>query len=157
MKAKDIMSPVSDFLSPDMSLREAVIAIRNSKRSHGLSVKGMLVLDAKRNMVGILSIKDIMGAVIPPYLSPDLSLFSWDNMLEQMTDKFKHKKVSDIMAKNVFTVGPETPLMVCVDYMIKKKLQRIPVVGEEKNILGIVYIRDLYEIIAKILTKEGEK
>ncbi|MDH3349574.1 MAG: CBS domain-containing protein [Desulfobulbaceae bacterium] len=157
MKAKDIMSPIGDFLSPDMTLHEAVIAIRKCKRSHGLSVKGMLVLDNNKNVVGILSIKDIMGAVIPPYLSPDLSLFSWDNMLEQMTDKCRNKKISDIMAREVFTVGQETPLMVCVDFMIKKKLQRIPVMDDNKNILGMVYIRDLYEIIANILIKEENK
>lgn len=87
------MEPVDEYLSPETPLREAVIRMSRCKRHHGLSVKGMLVLNKQKQLVGMLSIKDIMGAVIPTYLSPDLSVFSWDNMLEQMTERCKGKKL----------------------------------------------------------------
>lgn len=150
------MSPIETYLSPDMPMCEAVIRMRNVKRHHGLPIKGMLVKDVDGKIVGMLSIKDIMGAVIPSYLSTDLSIFSWENMLEQMTSRAKNKVVGDIMTKEVVTISSEAPLMVCVDLMIKKALQRLPVTDADKKIVGIVYIRDIYDFIANILT-EGEK
>jgi len=156
MKAIDMMSPIEDYLSPDMPICEAVIHMRNLKRHHGLSLKGMLVKNKQGNIEGIVSIKDIMRAVIPDYLSPDLSIFSWENMLEQMTNRAKDKAVGDIMIKDVVTIDSEAPLMVCADIMIKKGLQRLPVTTENGDIVGMVYIRDIYDFIADILTK-GEK
>lgn len=155
MKAKDLMEPVDEYLSPETPLREAVIRMSRCKRHHGLSVKGMLVLNKQKQLVGMLSIKDIMGAVIPTYLSPDLSVFSWDNMLEQMTERCKGKKVGDVMVTKLYTITGEATLMMCVDLMIRKSLQRLPVLDKDKNILGMVYIRDLYDFIANILTEGG--
>ena len=141
-------------MTPDMPLREAVLRLRGTKRRHGLSVKGMIVLDENKNIVGMLSIKDIMRAVIPFYLSADLSAFSWENMLEQMTYKCRGKKVGDVMIAKVITISAEASLMACVDIMIKKGLQRLPVVNENKKLIGMIYIRDLYDLIANILTAE---
>ncbi len=156
MKARDVMSPIEAYLSPNMPICEAVIRMRNVKRHHGLPIKGMLVKNDKGDVVGILSIKDIMQAVIPSYLSPDLSMFSWDHMLEQMTDRAKDKVVGDIMTKDIITIDSEAALMVCADLMIKKGLQRLPVTDQNGTITGIVYMRDIYDFIADILTK-GEK
>jgi len=155
MKAKDVMTPIEEYLSPEMPICNAVIRMRHVKRQHGLSIKGMLVKNEQGAVVGMVSIKDIMGAVIPTYLSPDLSIFSWDNMLEQMTNRVKDKVVGDIMVKDVVTIDSEVPLMVCTDLMIKKGLQRLPVTDEKKEVIGMVYIRDIYDIIADFLT-EGE-
>jgi CBS domain-containing protein len=156
MKAKDVMSPIQGYLSPDMPICEAVIRMRNIKRQHGLSIKGMLVKNEQGAVMGMVSIKDIMRAVIPSYLSPDLSIFSWENMLEDMTNRVKDKVVGDIMVKDVVTIDSEVPLMVCTDLMIKKGLQRLPVTDANKKVIGMVYIRDIYDIIADFLT-EGEK
>ena len=156
MKAKDIMSPIEDYLFPEMPICEAVIRMRKVKRHHGLSIKGMLVKSSLGTIVGIVSIKDIMRAVIPVYLSTDLSIFSWDNMLEDMTNRAKEKVVSDIMVRDVVTIDSDASLMACVDLMITKGLQRLPVTDKEDAIIGMVYIRDTYNFIADILT-QGEK
>ncbi|WP_456387486.1 CBS domain-containing protein [Desulfolithobacter sp.] len=155
MKARDIMVTIRDYLDPDTTLREAVLRMRSSKRHHGLAVKGMLVRDRQNNkVVGMLSIKDIMRAVIPPYLTVDLSVFSWDNMLEDMTRRAREKTVADVMTKEVISVADDAPLMVCVDIMIRKGLQRLPVKNKDGEIVGMVYIRDVYNLIADILVKE---
>jgi len=156
MKAKDVMTPIEEYLSPEMPICKAVIRMRNVKRQHGLSIKGMLVKNEQGAVVGMVSIKDIMRAVIPSYLSPDLSIFSWENMLEQMTGRVKDKVVGDIMVKDVVTIDSDVPLMVCTDLMIKKGLQRLPVIDADNEVVGMVYIRDVYDIIADFLTK-GEK
>ncbi|HEB70162.1 MAG TPA: CBS domain-containing protein [Desulfobulbus sp.] len=154
MKARDVMSPIEAYLSTDMPICEAVIRMRNVKRQHGLPIKGMLVKNGKGEIVGILSIKDIIRAVIPSYLSPDISLFSWEHMLEQMTDRAKNKVVGEIMTKDIVTINSEAALMVCADLMVKKGLQRLPVTEENGQIIGMVYMRDIYDFIADLLTRE---
>jgi len=157
MKAKDLMTPIEDYLAPGMSLCEAVTKMRGIKRPHGLSIKGMLVKDDKGKVVGIVSIKDILRAVIPFYLSTDLAIFSWDNMLEEMTKRASHKTVADIMVKEVITIDADDSLMACTDLMIKKGLQRLPVTDENGEIIGMVYIRDIFDIVADYLIKGGAK
>ncbi len=157
MKAKDLMSPVLQYLAPEMTLCEAVTTMRTIKRSHGLPIKGMLVKNEQGQLAGILSIKDILAAVIPSYLSPDISIFSWENMLEEMTARAADKKVADIMVKTVVSIDAEAPLMECADLMIKKGVQRLPVTDDDGDILGIVYIRDIFDIVADYLSKGGKK
>lgn len=57
------------------------------------------------------------------------------------------------MVTKLYTITGEATLMMCVDLMIRKSLQRLPVLDKDKNILGMVYIRDLYDFIANILTE----
>ena len=147
------MTPIEEYLTTDMSIREAVTRMRNVKRHHGLPIKGMLVKDEQGNIVGMLSNKDIMRSAIPTYLSPDLSIFSWENMLEQMINRAKDKVVGDIMVKDIVTIDSEVPLMVCADLMIKKQLQRLPVTNENKEIIGMVYMRDIYDFMVDTMEK----
>ncbi len=157
MKAKDLMAPIEEYLSPEMSLCAAVTRMRGLKRIHGLPLKGMLVKNEQNKVVGMVSIKDILRAVIPTYLSPDLSIFSWDNMLEQMSNRASEKVVGDIMVKKLVTIDSEVPLMVCTDLMIKKGLQRLPVTDENDEIIGMVYIRDIFNIVSQYIVKGGQE
>lgn len=154
MKARDVMSPVNDYLRTDMSIRDAILKMRQVKRVHGLPIKGMLVKDEQGKVVGMLSIKDIMAAVIPSYLSPDLSVFSWDDMLEQMIKRAADKTVGDIMVREIESISSDAPLMEAADLMIKKHLQRLPVTDEQNEIIGMVYLRDIYNFIVDTFIQE---
>jgi CBS domain containing-hemolysin-like protein len=45
--------------------------------------------------------------------------------------------------------------MACTDLMIKKGLQRLPVTDENGDIVGMVYIRDIFDMVAEYLIKGG--
>lgn len=158
MKAKDIMEPITRFLSPDDTLKDAVNKMKVCRRGEGLvGVKGMMVLDAGGNGVGIVSIKDILGAIIPSYMkASELGEFTWDGMLEQMAEKVADKRVSEFMTKEIITVPENAPLMECVHFMIKHKLQRLPVVDKDNKTVGMVYVRDIYNVLTDVLF-EGQE
>ena len=157
MKAKDIMEKVEDSLSPEDTLKDAVNRMRVCRRGDmRVSVKGMLVLDRERRLLGILSIKDILRTIIPTYLSPALSEFTWDGMLEDLTKKFADRKVVEIMEKKVITVPEDAPLMECADFFVKHNLQRLPVVNGQKQVVGMIYIRDIYYALVKTLFEGKE-
>ncbi len=153
MKAKDIMEPLQAHLAPDDTLKSAVNKLKVCGRGEGLvGVKGMAVLDAYGNLVGVVSIKDILGAVIPSYLKvTKLGGFTWDGMLQEMAKKVADKKVSEFMTTKVISVPERAPLMECADLLIKHNLQRLPVLDGQKKVVGMIYVRDRYYRIVSVL------
>jgi CBS domain-containing protein len=156
MKVKDIMSPIVDHLDPEDTLRRAVVKMRAVKRGNDLSVKGMVVLGPGGNLAGILSIKDILRAVIPVYLDPKISRLSWDGMLEEMSRRVACRKVREFMTAKVQTISGEATLMTCAGLLLDGNLQRLPVVDGSGKVVGIVYIRDVYNVISQIFTGQPE-
>ncbi len=46
--------------------------------------------------------------------------------------------------------------MECADLLIKQNLQRLPVLDEQMKVLGMIYVRDLYDRIVYVLF-EGQE
>jgi len=158
VKAKDIMEPITETLTPETTLKEAVNKMRVARRGNGWAgVKGLIVLD-NGNLAGMVSIKDILRAIIPSYMTlTELGEFTWDGMLEEMAKRVAGKKVEEIMTRDVITVSEDAPLMECADLVVKHSLQRLPVLNKDKKVIGMIYIRDLYQaIVQALLDKDKE-
>jgi CBS domain-containing protein len=54
-------------------------------------------------------------------------------------------KVSDVMTKEVVTVGPEEGFKTCVDLLRIHEISAVPVVDEEERLVGIVSEHDLLQ------------
>lgn len=159
MLAKDLMIPLVEFLTPEMTLKQAAGVLRSANRGEErIGVKGLPVLDPRGKMVGFLSIGDLLKAVFPSYMSMmNIGDFSWDGMVEDMARKVADRRVASIMTTAVISVHEEAPLMVCVDHMIKHGVKRLPVIGQAGRVTGILYERDVFEAICDIMlsvTKE---
>lgn len=156
MKARDLMIPLQEYLTPDTTLKEAASILRTAKRDEEkVGVKGLPVLDKDGKMVGFLSIGDVLKAVFPPYMSlMDLGEFTWDGMVEDMAKKVKDKKVSEMMTTKVISVAEDAPLMECIDHMIKSSVKRLPVIGKDGKVTGILYERDVFFAITKAMLNE---
>lgn len=153
MRAKDLMVPLQEFLKPDTTLKEAANILRTAKRDEERAgVKGLPVLDVNGKMVGFLSMGDILKAVFPSYMSlMNLGDFTWDGMVEDMAKKAGGKKVSEMMTKKVISVPEDAPLMECVDHMLKNNVKRLPVIGKDGKVVGILYERDVFFAITKAM------
>jgi CBS domain-containing protein len=153
MKAKDLMVPLSDYLSPDSTVEEAVRLLISAKRGERRTgVKGLPVLNASGKAVGMLTMRDILRAVLPSYMSlMNLGDFTWDGMLEEMARRVSGKKIGEIMNPEVTSVGEDAPLMECVDHMIKGNFKRLPVVDAAGKVVGMLYERDIFLTITKAM------
>lgn len=156
MRAKDLMIPLHEYLTPGSTLKKAANALRTAKRGENRTgVKGLPVLDREGKMVGFLSMGDILKAVFPSYMSlMDLGDFTWDGMVEDMARKAGDRKVSEMMTTKVITVPEDAPLMECVDHMIKNNVKRLPVMGKDGKVSGILYERDVFFAITKAMLDE---
>jgi CBS domain-containing protein len=157
MKAKDLMIPIQEYLKPETTLKEAANILRTAKRDEEKTgVKGLPVLDMNGKMVGFLSIGDILKAVFPSYMSfMNLGDFTWDGMVEDMAKKAGNRKVSEMMTTHVITIPEEAPLMECVDHMVKNNVKRLPVIGKDGKVVGIIYEREVFFAITKAMLNEN--
>lgn len=122
-----------------------------------VGVKGLPVLDDSGKMAGFLSIGDILNAVFPPYMEGmDIGHFAWNGMAETIAKRVKGKLVSDLMTRKVVSVHEDASLMECVDHMHKSGVKRLPVVDAEGRVKGIVYERDVFLAITKIMLEEDK-
>jgi CBS domain-containing protein len=153
MKVKDLMIPLRDYLKPEMTLREAVKILQGATRFEGFAgVKGLPVLDPKGLIIGMLSMTDILRAILPVYLSmTDLGEFTWDGMLESLAKRAGDKKIEEVMTKDVQTVREDDPILECVDHIVKKNIRRIPVVNKEGRVTGIIYERDVFLAVTRAM------
>jgi predicted transcriptional regulator len=157
MKAKDLMVPLQEYLAPEMTLKKAAEILRTARRNEqSCGVKGLPVLDKTGDMIGFLSIGDILKAVFPPYMAlMDLGEFTWDGMVEGLAKKYREKKVAELMTKKVITVPEEAALMACVDHMLKNNVKRLPVINKEGKVTGILYERDVFYAISRAMIENN--
>ena len=156
MKAKELMIPLQEYLKPGDTVKEAAHLLRIARRGEEkIGVKALPVLDNGGNLVGILSIGDILKAVYPSYMYlMDLGEFTWDGMVESFAKQAADKKVEDLMTSKIITVNDEATLMECIDHMLKNNIKRVPVINKEKKVIGMLYERDVfYEITNYILAE----
>ena len=159
MRARDMMMPLKEYLSPGSSLREAADLLRTAQRGEEQrGVKALPVLDGEGHLVGILSIGDILKAVYPSYLYlMDLGEFTWDGMVETFAAKAANKRVEDLMTRNVITVNEHSTLMECVDHMLKHNVKRVPVLNAAHAVVGMLYEKDVFCEITKALSDIGSE
>ena len=158
MRVKEIMEPVtSNWLRPEQTLYDAICTMRKTKWE-ATSVNGMVVLEHGIQLVGIVTIKDIVRAVIPSYLDENLGGFTWAGMLEERAEKAGEMLVRDIMTSELITASPEDMVIHCADLMIDNQIQRLPVVDPsgKGKVLGIIRLRDVYLAITNIMCKVSE-
>lgn len=159
MKARDLMVPLQEYLTSEMTLCQASRMLRNARRGEEtVGVKGLPVLEEGGKMVGFLSMGDILAAVLPTYMNLlNLGDFSWEGMVDKFARKAGRKTVAEMMATKVVTVYADQPLMTCVDHMLKNGVKRLPVLEADGRVVGILYERDVFlSITEAMLTGEAE-
>jgi CBS domain-containing protein len=143
--AGDIM--ITDFhtLTPQTPVNQAVKLFKQASEKEGRRVEGMTVLDEEGQLVGMLSMYDILLFMRPKHIHiwgmmDDIDLLG---IVDTACKKTKTVLVGDIMTPEVITVSPQTHILTILDIMIKKHVRRMPVT-EAGKIKGIVYLSDLF-------------
>ncbi len=153
MKVKDLMEPIKNWLTPDMTLRQAIQVMKSTKRGHGLSVNGIVVLDGAMNLIGIVSTIDIMRILIPSHIYFDdrYSRVSWESLRKEKTTAIQSTHVSAIMTEDVRVISAEETLLRCADMLLTEQIRRLPVIRSDGKVVGIIYLRDVYNAMTELL------
>ena len=133
------MANIGDFCNrevvvttPEMTVTEAAQLMR--QHHVGTIVVCEQMNGGRRIPVGILTDRDIVVEVVAPELRSDTIT------------------VGDIMAPELITVRELDDVVQTLEVMRARAVRRIPVVGEDGQLVGIVSIDDLLGVLAEELT-----
>lgn len=167
-RARDIMIHIDDYstVTADNSVKEAIEQLKrsfegfvSSSRVMETGHRSLLVFDQKNELVGILSILDLIDAVRPAYLSApkpsmaDSMQFSpmfWSGLFTTQVKALAAKKVGEVMSESPPSVDEDTNLMEIADLMYRKQIRRV-IVRSKGKVIGIVREQELFFEMARII------
>ncbi|MBI9085789.1 MAG: response regulator [Desulfobacterales bacterium] len=164
----DIMISVEDYttIRPEQTIGEAIAQLKRSfqglvasNRIMETGHRSILVFDHQNNLVGILSILDLIEALRPAYLSapkPSMadsmqySTLFWSGLFTSQAKTLTSKKVEDVMSETPVTIAAGANLMEVADLMVSQRVRRVGVVRDGK-VIGVVREQELFFEIAGII------
>jgi len=114
----DIMSTNVVTVHPSQPLADAIALLAIHQFHH------LLVMSDEHGLVGVISDRDLLAAVA--------RLSEW-----------RKAPVYKIMTARPFTVRPECPLAIAAAELVSKRINCLPVLGEDQAVVGIVTSTDL--------------
>jgi len=118
VKIRELMTTNVVTIDPEKSVSKAV------KKMVERNVECLLIVKFEA-LQGLITFRDIIEKVVYAKRVPEKT------------------KVRDIMAKKMVTCGPDSTIIEVVKLMKNKRLRRIPVIDENRRLLGIITNFDL--------------
>jgi magnesium transporter len=131
-EAGGLMNPRFARVRPDMTVDEAVSYLRRQARENIETIYYVYVADEQQHLLGVVSFRELFIA------SPG-------------------KKVRDVMATNLITVGEEVHQEEVSRLFSDEALMAIPVVDPEGRIKGIVTVDDIVDVVQEEATEDAQK
>ncbi len=107
------------------------------------------MVDEDNHLVGVISEKDILKSLLPGYTefleNPDHALDF--QAMEHIYGEVLDKRVEDLMSHIVYSISIDEPVMKAAVQMELHHFRRIPVVGHDKRLAGIVSLSDIHHAL----------
>ena len=148
-KASDIMTKDVIVINEMDTISNAASILLREK------ISGLPVVDSENKVVGIISETDIIkkNKIIesPRYFSFLENIVVYEDLkkIEKDIKEIAAYKVGELMSKDIIKVNEEDNFDYIANLMIKKSINRVPVVDKENKIKGIIcrydIIKSIYE------------
>ena len=161
MKIKEVMIPLQEYTTVyrNQTVKEAMIKLKisfllkmSTNRIMETGHRSLLVLGGKGEVEGILSITDLLKAIMPGYLSAakpstadsiQYSPMFWKGIFTSAIRDLIRAKVEDIMSQTPLCIEEESNLMEAAHMMITQNVRRLLVVKLGKAV-GVIREQDLF-------------
>jgi CBS domain-containing protein/anti-sigma regulatory factor (Ser/Thr protein kinase) len=132
IKVKEAMSRKVIFFKENATFREIQLKLKEKK------ISGIPILDNKKNIVGIISIDDVITAFDKGYV---------DN------------KITDYMSRDIITIPQNFSVVSAINRLEKFKVGRLPVTESlnSKKIVGIITLSDILNRLLVVVQSIAEK
>ena len=158
---KDLMIPLEDYphIPYWFTLRQAMAIVREAtvKFEGSFEPRAVLVFDEKYQLMGILTLRDIIKGLEPKFLQetglikmdPSLTVFIGDFCGPKMKEE-SQRPVSEVMSPIKATVNTADVITKPLYLMIKENLGLLPVMQGGK-VAGMLRLSDLFGEISKMV------
>jgi len=139
-----------------------IIKVTFLKTKKYFSSMAILVFDEKYNLIGILTLRNILKSIEPSLLTMcgDVAADNEEQTTSvndggiPATKGFLARPVREIMVPVKLFVGPDETLAKAACLMLQNDLVLLPVMDDKKRLAGLVGIADVFEGIADGVLKE---
>jgi CBS domain-containing protein len=141
MKAKDIMVTTVPVISRKATVREAYLILKKNlvKEENLNTAPGLVVVDEKGNLAGILSPLTIIKALLDcAGTARCTEAEAAPTFYTELCTKVREKLVEDIMDWQAISVTEDADLLDVAELFVKHRFQRIPVV-KNNGVVGVIY------------------
>jgi CBS domain-containing protein len=163
-KVKELMIPLEDYphIPYWFTLRQAMAIVREAavKFEGSFEPRAVLVFDEKYQLMGMLTLRDIIKGLEPRFMHETALVKSDPNLTVLMGDLFgpgmreaSQKPVSEVMSPIKVTIAGNDPIAKAVFQMIKENVGMMPVVQDNK-VAGMIRLSDLFTEISKLVLGE---
>lgn len=164
---KDLMLDVFEYphIPYWFSIRQAIGIIKKSilTKEKCLHPIAILVFDEKYNLVGTISLKDILRGLEPKFLKPttkaqvheeDESGLSalWADLFDKESGAAVERPVSEVMAPAKIFLQPGDPITKAAYMMIHNDITLLPILEDQKKLVGIVRMLEVFTELSSIYT-----
>jgi len=146
-------------LSAKIAVREImtkrVIAVKRDSDIHEVSallsehnISGLPVVDEEYRVIGVVSEADILSMVgmKKGHVFKDILR----HILGEPLPKRKHQgRIGEIMSSPAITTTPDADIREVAEILESKRIKRLPVVGNENALLGIISRADIVRAMSK--------
>lgn len=139
----DIMSREVRTVRSDTPLAEAVELLL------GQVYRALPVVDAQGRLAGILTDGDLLNRAGLPATSAQQALSRAEVAAELRQLRQTGRTVAEVMTANPVTVNPETTVSQAVSLMVEHDIKRLPVVGPDGRLAGIVSRIDVLRALSQ--------
>jgi CBS domain-containing protein len=161
--AQDLMIRLEDYphIPYWFTLRQAMAIVREAalKFEGSFEPRAVLVFDEKYQLMGILTLRDIIIGLEPGFLQ-ETSLIKTDPSLTVLMGDFgpkmreqSQRPVSEVMSPIKITVAAGDPITKPLYLMVKEKVGLVPVMQGGK-VAGMLRLSDLFGEVSKIVLGE---
>jgi CBS domain-containing protein len=158
---KDLMIPLEDYphIPHWFTLRQAMAIVREAaiKFEGAFEPRAVLVFDDKYQLMGILTIRNIITGLEPRFLQetshvkidPNLT-FLMDDLLGPAMKEHSQRLVSEVMSPIPATLDGNDPISKALYLMIRENVGLMPVIRAGK-VAGMIRFSDLFNEITKVV------
>lgn len=167
--AKDVMIGIFEYphvpywFSISQAIRIVKVSFLSTKKYP--EPMAVLVFDEKYNLMGTLSLKDLLRGLEPKFLKPsskaqipeeDESSLSiiWDSLFTKESKEILEKPVSEIMVPAKHFVEPVDPITKAAYLMLHHDLVLLPVLENKKKFVGLIRMIEVFDEISNAILKE---
>jgi CBS domain-containing protein len=137
MRVEDVMTTEVWTVRSDTRLKEAAEILTQQR------ISGLPVVDGEDHVVGVLSEGDILFKETGVQRKESF-LDRWLALpLAGLNEKLAARTVGEAMTAPAVTIGAKRPLAEAANSMIDEDVNRLPVVDDERRLIGIVTRADL--------------
>ncbi len=167
-KVKDLMMGVFDYphIPYWFSIEQAMKIIKVSfiKEKKYIEPMAILVFDEKYNLVGTLTLKDILRGLEPRFMratekaqgyvqeEKELSLI-WDTLFTKESKDLAQQTVNEVMNPAKYFVEPEDPVSKAAYLMIHHNLILLPVLENKKKFVGLVRMIEIFDELSNAILR----